>query len=197
MPRKAVLAGALLSAVVAATACGTTPLLAADEIVAPNVFVTAYSWHDNTPPGSPTISHPVLHSTAGGTGTYDDPVTVAVGHSRETGTSVLDIPAGTRIYLPAVRRYFMVEDTCGDGPTPQDGPCHSGAEAYGNASLWIDLWIGGAEESALFVHRCAADITGVKAAVLNPGRNYAVASGAGVLHDGLCDTGYGDTLVSR
>jgi 3D (Asp-Asp-Asp) domain-containing protein len=197
MPRKAVWAGALLSAVVAATACGSTPLLAADEIVVPNVFVTAYSWHDNTPQGSPTISHPVLHRTAGGTGTYDDPVTVAVGHSRETGTSVLDIPAGTRIYLPGVRRYFIVEDTCGDGPNPQDGPCHTGAGAYGNASLWIDLWIGGAEESAPFVHRCAADITGVKAAVLNPGRNYSVASGTGVLHDGICDTGYGDTLLSR
>lgn len=197
VPGKAARAGAVLSAVLAATACGGTPPLAANEVVVPNVFITAYSWHDNTPAGSHSISNPILHKTAGGTGTYDDPVTVAVGHSRDTGTDVLDIPAGTRIYVPGVRRYFIVEDTCGDGPSPQDGPCHSGAEAYGNASLWIDLWIGGAGESALFVHRCAADITGVKAAVLNPGRNYAVASGTGVLHDGICDNGYGDALVPR
>jgi hypothetical protein len=166
-------------------------------MVLPGVFVTAYSWHDNTPEGSPVISHPVLHKTAGGTGTYEDPVTAAVGHSRETGQDVLDVPAGTRIYLPALRRYFIVEDTCGDGPAPEDGPCHTGAEAYGDASLWIDVWIGGDGERASFVHRCAADVTGVQKAVLNPAADYAVASGVGVLHHGTCDTGYGDKLVKR
>ena len=163
----------------------------------PKVFVTGYSWYDNTPEGSPIISHPVLHKTAGGTGTYEDPVTIAVGHSRETGEDVLDIPPGTRIYLPDVRRYFIVEDTCGDGPTPEEGPCHSGAEDYDGASLWIDIWVGGQGESASFVNRCVAEATGVQPAVLNPGRNYAVAQGEGVLHDGECDTGYGNELVRR
>ncbi|WP_458782009.1 hypothetical protein [Arthrobacter sp. D3-16] len=194
---KALPAAALLSAVLTAAACGGAPPLAPGEVVVPKVFVTAYSWYDNTPAGSRTISHPVLHRTAGGTGTYEDPVTIAVGHSRETGEHVLDIPAGTRIYLPDVRRYFIVEDTCGDGPTPEDGPCHSGAEAYDGASLWLDMWIGGEGESSSFVHRCAADSTGVQPAVLNPGPDYAVASGHGVLHDGKCDAGYGNELTGR
>jgi 3D (Asp-Asp-Asp) domain-containing protein len=194
---KAVLAGGVLSSVLTAAACGGPPPLEPGEEVVPKVFVTGYSWYDNTPEGSPIISHPVLHKTAGGTGTYEDPVTIAVGHSRETGESVLDIPAGTRIYLPDVRRYFIVEDTCGDGPTPQDGPCHSGSEDYDGASLWIDMWVGGEGESAPFVHRCITEATGVQPAVLNPGENYAVSPGKGVLHDGKCDTGYGSELVSR
>ncbi len=108
-----------------------------------DVFVTSYTWFDNTPSGAAVISHTVLHKAAGGTGTYADPVTIAVGHSWKTGQDVLDIPSGTRIYLPDVRRYFIVEDTCGDGPKPEEGPCPTGAEKYGDAALWIDMWIGG------------------------------------------------------
>lgn len=54
-------------------------------------------------------------------------MTIAVGHSRKSGQDVLDIPAGTRIDHPDVRRYFIVEDTCGDGPKPEEGrPCRHG-----------------------------------------------------------------------
>lgn len=114
------------------------------------------------------ISHTVLHKAAGGTGTYADPVTIAVGHSRKTGQDVLDIPSCTRIYLPDVRRYFIVEDTCGDGPKPEEGPCHAGAEKYGDATLWIDMWIGGKGESQSFVRNCARKATGVGTAIFNP-----------------------------
>jgi hypothetical protein len=197
MNRKAAQVAGLLAAVLATAACGGTPPLAPGEIVIQDVFVTAYSWYDNTPQGSPVISHPVLHRTAGGTGTYEDPVTIAVGHSRETGQDVLDVPPGTRMYLPVVQRYFIVEDTCGDGPVPEDGPCHTGAAEYGNASLWIDMWIGGDGSNAAFVQSCAVQATGVQLAILNPAPNYVVASGAGVLHNGACDTGYGEKLLRR
>lgn len=178
-------------------ACGGPPVAAPGETLVPDTFITAYSWYDNTPPGSATISNPVLHDLAGGTGTYEDPVTIAVGHSRETGKSVLDVPAGTRIYLPDVRRYFIVEDACGDGPNPELGPCHAGMEDHGDASLWIDMWIGGEGESKSFVADCALKVTGVRTAVFNPGDHYAVASGSGVIHDGVCDSGYGNTLTGR
>lgn len=189
-------ASAFLLTVLVAAACAASPP-AAGEVLLPKVYVTAYSWFDNTPAGSPTISHPVLHKTAGGTGTYEDPVTVAVGHSLETGEDVLDIPAGTRIYVPSVRRYFIVEDTCGDGPSPEDGPCHSGAEEFGDASLWIDLWIGGEGGSAALAHSCAKAITGVHTVILSPGGNYLVASGAGVIHEGRCDAGYGNDVLMK
>ncbi len=125
-------------------ALATTAQSSAERVVT-TTYTTAYTWFDNTPAGSASISHPVLHKSAGGTGTFEDPITIAVGHSLATGQDVLDFPAGTRIYLPDVRRYFIVEDTCGDGNDPQGGPCHQGTNADGtNSTIWIDMWIGGA-----------------------------------------------------
>ncbi|WP_426225970.1 hypothetical protein [Pseudarthrobacter sp. DSP2-3-2b1] len=197
MRKRHVTASAFLVMVLVAAGCAGQSPPVAGELLLPNVYVTAYSWFDNTPAGSPAISHPVLHQTAGGTGTYEDPVTVAVGHSLETGEDVLDIPAGTKIYVPSVRRYFIVEDTCGDGPSPEDGPCHSGAEEFGDASLWIDLWIGGEGERAALARSCAKAITGVHTVILNPGGNYLVASGAGVIHEDSCDADYGNTVITK
>lgn len=174
-----------------------TPAASSEQIVT-TTYTTAYTWYDNTPAGSAAISHPVLHKTAGGTGTYEDPITIAVGHSLATGEDVLDFPAGTRIYLPDVRRYFIVEDTCGDGRDPENGPCHQGANAHGtNSTIWIDMWIGGQSASADAANACARKVTNVKTAVFNPASNYVVAPGAGVIHDGTCDAGYGNTLVKQ
>ena len=60
---------------------------------------------------------------------------------------ILDYPAGTRFYIPNVRRYFIVEDTCGDGDTPQNGPCHTGYPK--GTTAWVDMWIG--EEQGGFI----------------------------------------------
>ncbi|HEY3573051.1 MAG TPA: hypothetical protein VGK98_04415 [Arthrobacter sp.] len=171
---------------------------ASSEKVVNTAYTTAYTWYDNTPVGSASISHPVLHRTAGGTGTYADPITIAVGHSLATGRDVLDFPAGTRIYLPDVRRYFIVEDTCGDGNDPENGPCHQGTNAQGtNSTLWIDMWIGGQSVDAGGADNCAGRVTDVHTAVFNPASNYVVAPGAGVIHDGKCDAGYGNSLLRK
>lgn len=168
------------------------------ERIVTTAFTSAYTWYDNTPAGSAAISHPILHKTAGGTGTYNDPITIAVGHSLATGKDVLDFPAGTRIYLPDVRRYFIVEDTCGDGDEPQGGPCHQGVNVFGtNSTIWIDMWIGGQSLSSQAADNCASKVTDVHTAVFNPASNYVVAPGAGVVHDGKCDAGYGNTLVKQ
>lgn len=197
MRKAAVAASALLVMFLTAAGCTGASPQEPGELLFPRVYVTAYSWFDNTPARSPTISHPVLHRTAGGAGTYEDPVTLAVGHSLETGQDVMDLPAGTRVYVPSVRRYFIVEDTCGDGPSPEDGPCHSGVEEFGDASLWIDLWIGGEGGSAALAQRCARSLTGVHTVILNPGENYLVASGHGVIHDGRCDADYGNDVMTK
>ncbi|WP_346960306.1 hypothetical protein [uncultured Arthrobacter sp.] len=168
------------------------------ERIVHTAYTTAYTWYDNTPAGSTTISHPVLHKTAGGTGTYKDPITIAVGHSLATGKDVLDFPAGTRIYLPDVRRYFIVEDSCGDGDDPQGGPCHQGTNVNGtNSTVWIDMWIGGQSTTADGADNCASKVTSMRTAVFNPASNYVVAPGAGVIHDGKCDAGYGNTLLKN
>jgi len=145
-------------------------------------YVTGYTYYDNTPPGSAAISHPVIHTRAGGVGTYNDPITVAVGHSLATGRDVLDFAAGTRFYMPYLQRYFMVEDTCGDGARPENGACHVHPA---NVTAWLDIWVdgqGGSENSAT---DCAEAITGNRRVVLNPTRDYPVVSGA-VSRAGQC-----------
>ena len=155
-------------------------------------FITGYSYFDNTPPGSMDISHPIIHSTAGGTGTYADPITVAVGHSNVDGGDILDWAAGTRFYIPNLRRYLIVEDTCGDGSSPQNGPCHSGYTAP--ATTWLDIWIGGEAGNASRSDACMDAITGVWQILVNPAANYATVVGD-VYGSTGCARQYGNTVA--
>src|SRR5687768_13826608 len=99
----------LIAAIAAALSLVAAVVLAAPAQAAEvryRSFVTGYSYYDNTPPGSPDISHPRIHKTAGGVGTWRDPITLAVGHKIEGGRDILQFPAGTRFYIPNLRRYF-------------------------------------------------------------------------------------------
>jgi hypothetical protein len=138
-----------------------------------NVYLTGYSYWDNTPPGSSAISKPVVHRRAGGKGTWKDPITIAVGHRIVGGRQYLDYPAGTRFYLPSLRRYAVVEDVCGDGPTPQNGPCHTGH----NGLPWLDIYVDGKRASESASHACMNRITRVQTIIENPSPNYPVAAG--------------------
>ena len=139
-------------------------------------FVTGYTYYDNTPARSGTVSHPQIHRTAGGRGTHADPITLAVGHSKATGHSVLDFPAGTRFYLPHVERYFIVEDTCGDGPRPETIACHTGFEAP--ATAWVDIWVDGRGLGRAKADACARSITGIHEIIRNPGPDREVTLGS-------------------
>jgi hypothetical protein len=163
-------------------------------------YTTAYSRFDNTPPGSADISNPVVHKKAGGTGTYADPLTLAVGHVKTGGKDVLDFPAGTRFYLPDLRRYAIVEDTCGDGPKPQNEPCHRldapGNKAPAGAKVWVDVWVGGSGSTAKQADACMSKVTdgdgAVHTIIEHPRKDYIVVSGP-VLSKGHCTAGYGNT----
>jgi len=136
-------------------------------------FVSGYSYWDNTPPASAAIARPVVHREAGGTGTYFDPITIAVGHRIENGEQTLDFPEGTRFYIAALRKYAIVEDLCGDGDTPQDGPCHVGWDGH----PWLDLYVGGAAVSADAADACMEQITGLQRIVIHPAPYYPVYRG--------------------
>ena len=138
-----------------------------------SIYLTGYTYWDNTPPGSAEIARPVLRQRAGGTGTWASPITIAVGHSIVNGRQTLDYPAGTRFYLPRLRKYAIVEDVCGDGPNPQGGPCHTGH----NGHPWLDIWLGGKGLSAQESDACARRITAVQPAIIHPPRDLPVQAG--------------------
>jgi len=153
-------------------------------------YITAYTYWDNTPPGSADISNPIIHQKAGGTGTYNDPITVAVGHSFATEKDVLDYPAGTKFYLPYIKKYFIVEDTCGDGKTPQNGPCHTGYQGH----PWLDLWIDGANGTRASSNTCAENLTEVHTIIEHPASNYTVIIGP--VYNSACAQQFADAVVT-
>jgi hypothetical protein len=151
----------------------TTVAAAAGSAI--GVYLTGYGWWDNSPPGSSAISNPVIHRTAGGAGTYVDPVTAAVPYhcATEDGPGCLHWPAGTRFYLPSLQRYLIVEDVCGDdGPDSCGGD--DGAENNGDH---LDAWVGGQVLSRSASDACENRITGTTQAILDPPDGMAVTPG--------------------
>jgi|GEM_PF-544431 len=136
-------------------------------------YVTGYSFWDNTPPGSSAIAHPVIHRRAGGTGTYVDPVTLAVGHKIIGERRSIDYPVGTRFYIKSLRKYAIVEDVCGDGNRPQDGPCHTGKQGR----PWLDIYVDGANSARQHSNNCMSRLTRFHTVIQNPGPNYPVVAG--------------------
>lgn len=165
----------------------TPPVIGESRFIA---YITGYGYPDNTPAGS-AISNPVLHSTAGGTGTFADPITFAVGHSIINGKDILDYPAGTKMYEPNLRKYFIAEDTCGDGNKPQNGPCHTGFQGH----PWLDIWVGGSSATKSATLNCEDTITDLHLVIINPASNYAVIAGS--VFNGSCATQFGDTIVTQ
>lgn len=91
---------------------------------------------------------PVLHSKAGGTGTYADPITTAVPGS----SSSAETPKGTRIYVAKLRRYFVVEDS---GATKE-------------SVRHFDLYVDGQEFSKSASDACMNSYTGNVPVIINP-----------------------------
>jgi hypothetical protein len=117
------------------------------------VYVTWYGFNDNscqieTQHHCNTIAFPksdgfpVAHQIATeGKGTYADPSTFATA-ARDSGAPA-ELAPGTRIYVPEVRKYFIMEDQCYE----------CGKEWFGSRrSYHVDLWMGpscGSDSSAL------------------------------------------------
>jgi 3D (Asp-Asp-Asp) domain-containing protein len=93
-----------------------------------SVYATFYGWADNSPPGGAIAypksdGNPTVHDTAGGSGTYADPITFA--------TDKAEFPIGTVLYVPFIEKYVVMEDDCVE--------CDSD---WTSAHKWhIDLWM--------------------------------------------------------
>jgi hypothetical protein len=116
---------------------------------------TGFGAADNNPAGSKTISQPVIHSQAGGTGTAIDPITFASPGS--AGST--EFPKGQRVYFPDLRRYGVSED--------------SGATKM--SIKHIDLWSGEGPKSV--TDPCESSITGQVSVIVNPPTTEPVTPG--------------------
>jgi chitinase len=142
------------------------------------VAVTSYGFPDNDDGsghyGTAVIAYPqsdgypTLHDEATeGSGTYDDPITFAAAIDATEGNNA-KFPPGTRIYVPYLEKYFMLEDQCAD--------CDQGTN--GNA-YHIDLWMGPSSptsaDSAQSIEACEGSIThDSEQIILNPTANHPV-----------------------
>lgn len=139
-------------------------------------YNTLFGWPDNTPNNSSELS---TGGMAGGTGTYNDPITVAVGWQQIGGKEVLDYPYGTKFYIPDFKKYFVVGDECGDPPHPESKMCHkSGMPPYPQ----IDLWAGGVGSkmntaAGNKVLDCEDANTGLHTMIQNPAPGLPVKAG--------------------
>jgi hypothetical protein len=92
------------------------------------VYMTFYGWPDNSPPGG-AIAYPksggfsTVHNVAGGTGTYADPITYA--------TDMAELPVGTLVYAPVIKKYIVMEDDCAQCDT----------DWAGSKKWHIDVWM--------------------------------------------------------
>ena len=90
--------------------------------------MTFYGWPDNSPPGGAIAypkngGFPTVHNTAGGTGTYDDPITFA--------TDKAELPVGTLLFAPVLEKYLIMEDDCAECDTD-----------WSSSQKWhIDVWM--------------------------------------------------------
>ena len=136
-------AGAALDASTTPDAASDAPANAlADGGTLMSVYVTFYGWADNSPPGGAIAypksdGYPTLHETAGGTGTFSDPITFA--------TDKAEFPVGTILYVPFIEKYVMMEDDCVE--------CDSD---WTSSHKWhIDLWMNSdATENASSLASC-------------------------------------------
>lgn len=132
-----------------------------------SLFCTLYADTDNTPPGSDAIAYPKnattpsVHTKTGGTGTYADPITVAV--------DIRDFPVGTRFYSKNWRAYGIAEDEC----------AASIVDHNNNVSpKRIDWWAGGKGQSYATMDAYERSLTQTQTIIVNPdpGKNVIVGA---------------------
>lgn len=124
-----------------------------------SVEITFYGAYDNDPPGSRDISNGVIHSQAGGVGSYAGPLTFA----SPSGSGAY--PVGARIYVPFLQKYFIREDVCATSWTAPNG---CGAVSH------VDLYMGNPSDSQKVIG-CEEALTpnGNATIILNPASNLA------------------------
>jgi hypothetical protein len=129
-------------------------------------YGTLYGAYDNTPPGTTQIAfpkrdgYPTIHNSAGGSGTFADPLTMA--------TDQRELRIGTKVYDSHLQRYFVMEDSCTE--CTADFDCGAGNR--------FDMYVGNLSKSQAVI-ACEDSLTldpRNQAFIINPDSTGAVAS---------------------
>ncbi|KAF1732760.1 uncharacterized protein CRV24_006652 [Beauveria bassiana] len=123
-----------------------------------NYKVTFYGYPDNDPPGPAISGNCGRGNRAGGTGTYDDPVTIATAPGELNQCEI--------VYLPFLTKYGRVEDYCAQ--------CESD---WKRGQPHIDIWTGSASRNGGQAQiDCENRLTpgGRYSIVRDPPKNYGV-----------------------
>jgi len=135
-----------------------------------NCYITSYGFNDNSPP-SDEIAYPtVKHGHAVETnGTYNDPCTFA--------SDAQEFAPGTIIYVPALYKYYIMEDDCEE--------CDSD---WKKGKHHVDLWIGPDSLSdANSLYACEDRITQNSGEIIvDPPANLKVKTSK-IYIDGVCN----------
>ena len=133
-------------------------------------YVTFYGFDDNDDGnpahvGTAIISHAAIHGFADeDLGTYERPGTLAA--------DINFVPPGTKVYVPALERYYVMEDTCVE--------C---SEDWSQNKLHVDLYVSGTgPELAACEDRLTMESTEI---IINPPSDLPVRAGS------ACDNGIG------
>ncbi|KAL1965122.1 hypothetical protein VTN77DRAFT_6035 [Rasamsonia byssochlamydoides] len=172
MPSKTTLA-AILAVIAAATASPLTDSSSAACKVQKNVQQTFYGYPDNSPPGASIAYTQCGRSEAGGTGTYDDPLTMATASGE---LKVCEI-----VYAPYLKKYLRYEDECAQCETDwQSGEWH------------VDTWTGSSTQNGGQKQiNCEDDLTpdAGQAIIRNPSKDLPVDTTA-LFSNGKCQTSH-------
>ncbi|KAL9093869.1 MAG: hypothetical protein Q9165_003792 [Trypethelium subeluteriae] len=92
------------------------------------VQFTFFGWPDNSPPGAgKAYTCPGRGPSSGGTGTHDDPVTIA--------TAIGELNKCDTIYIPYLKKYGIFE-----------GYCQQCIDDWNGHKYHIDIWTGSSQE---------------------------------------------------
>ena len=142
----------------------STPLSTSSNLITKNIvslYITYYGFNDNDPPGT-AIAYPksefpnAIHDEASGNGTFENPLTFASDPNL--------YPVGTRIYVPYIKKYIVMEDLC--------ATC---VKNYKNGRKHIDIWAGGDGSNEKELYECENDWTRESESIeVNPPNNREV-----------------------
>ncbi|RAH41747.1 uncharacterized protein BO95DRAFT_372394 [Aspergillus brunneoviolaceus CBS 621.78] len=134
-----------------------------------DVTVTFYGYPDNDPPSADIAYDCGRGYTAGGTGTYSDPLTFASASGEFEQCEI--------IYLPYLKKYLRYEDECAQCTTD-----------YKSGKLHIDIWTGSNSDGGDTQIDCENSLTpDSQSIVLDPASSYTVDSTA-LFANGKCYT---------